>query len=185
MRITTGQFKGKKLIVPEGESIRPTSDRARQAIFNILSHGKPAAMFHDAIPRGLKILDLFCGSGALGLESLSRGADYAAFVDLYPNVAKSNAMAMKAMDRCDFMSADCTNLPTPRDQFDLVFLDPPYRAGLITPAIQQLLDKKWLAKPALLVIETGNDEILLLPDDLELLEHRQYGAAKIWFYRHD
>ena len=94
MRITTGSFKGRKISVPEGKDIRPTSDRARQAVFNILVHGKPAPIFNLPIPQGLKVLDLFCGSGALGLEALSRGAEYVYFIDRDIKCARENANAM-------------------------------------------------------------------------------------------
>ncbi|TAH36028.1 MAG: 16S rRNA (guanine(966)-N(2))-methyltransferase RsmD [Alphaproteobacteria bacterium] len=181
MRITTGIYKGRKLSVPPGNDIRPTSDRARQALYNILSHGKPASIFDLPIPQKLSVLDVFCGSGALGLEALSRGADYACFIDRDIKTARANAEDMKATGICDFISADALNLPPAREQFDLVFLDPPYNQGLIAPCIESLRQNNWLSPRALIVIESAAKEEYTLPE-LELLDERVYGAAKIRFY---
>ncbi len=181
MRITTGAFKGRKLSAPIGDDIRPTSDRARQALYNILSHGKPASIFDLPIPQGLKVLDVFCGSGALGLEALSRGAEYACFIDRDVKTARANADDMKATGSCDFIAIDISSLPPARGQFDLIFLDPPYGKGLINPAIESLRNGGWIAPRALIVIESGREEEYDLPG-FDLMDERVYGAAKIRFY---
>lgn len=182
MRITTGKFKGRPIAAPAGMDIRPTSDRARQAIFNILQHGKPAQALGAPIPQGLQVLDVFCGTGALGLEALSRGAVRAGFIDQDVRCARNNAVAMNASDHCEFFSTDAAILPPAKQSYDLVFMDPPYKSGLAQRTVPELQAKGWLADGAILAIETSRDESLDLPQ-LELLDERIYGAAKVGFYR--
>jgi 16S rRNA (guanine966-N2)-methyltransferase len=183
MRITTGSLKNRRIAVPKGNDIRPTSDRARQAIFNILAHGKPARIFSSPPPQDLNVLDLFCGSGALGFEALSRGAASVCFIDRDLGTARANAQAMGVSPMCDFITADALHLPPARQPFDLIFLDPPYGKNLLPPAVQSLLQNNWLAARALLVCEAAREENLSLPDDFTLLDQRQYGAAQLWVWQ--
>ncbi len=181
MKITTGSLKGRNISVPPGKDVRPTSDRARQAVFNILSHGKPASIFDLPIPQGLKVLDLCCGSGALGLESLSRGAAAVCFMDLDVTIAAANARAMGVFDRCRFIGSDTKNLPIAPHPFDLVFLDPPYRKDLAAPALQELRGKNWVAPKSLVVLEMSSAEDFQPQPEYEILDRRVYGAAQILF----
>lgn len=181
MRITAGKIKGRKLDAPEGDKVRPTSDRARQAIFNILEHGKPAQIKGDVL-RDAQALDVFCGTGALGLEALSRGASYAAFIDLDVSFARANAENAGVVGDCDFYAKDAAKPGAAPQQFDLVFLDPPYDSGLIAPVLAALSREGWIAKNAVIVAETGRKKDIELPEGFKLLDSRVYGAAKTEFF---
>ncbi len=183
MRITTGKYKGRNLIAPDGLDIRPTSDRARQAVFNILLHGAPAQAMERPLPQGCVVLDVFCGTGAIGLEALSRGAELALFIDQNVQMARQNSAAMKAMGDCEFIAARLPDLPQAKHKADLAFLDPPYHSGLIEPSVLALRDKNYLAASCILVLESAKDEIFSLPPDFAPLEQRIYGAAKVGFYK--
>src|SRR5215470_12515643 len=155
MRIVAGRFKGRSLSAPEDASLRPTSDKVRQAIFNILEHGD----FGAAVPlEGARVIDLFAGTGALGLEALSRGARFCLFVE---EAAESRALIRENVEALGLTGAskiwrrDATTLG-PLDTlspFDLAFLDPPYRKGLIAPALRGLAAGGWLNQGALVVVE--------------------------------
>ncbi|HEY4265151.1 MAG TPA: 16S rRNA (guanine(966)-N(2))-methyltransferase RsmD [Micropepsaceae bacterium] len=181
MRITAGKFKGRALATPGDQSVRPTSDKVRQAVFNILEHrdfGFPFAL-EDA-----RIVDLFAGTGALGLEALSRGARYALFVD---DAAGSRALIRESVEAFGLTGAskiwrrDASALG-PLDTlgaFDLAFLDPPYRKGLIAPALAGLRDGGWLNPPALVVAEMAEDENVPPTDGYETLDDRVYGDTRV------
>ena len=180
MRIIGGTFRGQKLSAPEGDRVRPTADRVREAMFNILQHG-------DHPIDGARVLDLFAGSGALGLEALSRGALQAVFVDDHAGsrgVIRDNIETIGVTGQTKVFRRDATHLgdmpkgaPGP---FDLVFLDPPYGTGLAKLAIASALSGGWLAPGAQIVIECGADEDLSL-DSLTLISERIYGDTKVLF----
>jgi 16S rRNA (guanine966-N2)-methyltransferase len=179
MRITTGLLKGRKILAPPGDAVRPTSDRARQAVFNLLAHGQAARFFENPPPQGLQVLDGFCGTGALGIEALSRGAAYACFMDYDVKTARANASAMGVMAQCDFIMGDITAPPPAAQKFDLLFLDPPYGKNLLPAAIAGLWRENWLEAGAIVIAELGRDENLPLPADFTVLDNRRYGAAQI------
>ncbi len=173
-RIIAGQWKGRKLAVPEGRDTRPTNIRARQAVFDILAH----APWCDL--QGAKVLDVFAGTGAYGLEALSRGATLATFIEVSPNalmVLKTNIAACKA-GAAKIIAADALHPPAGQPH-DLVFLDPPYGQALLTPALAALAAKGWIAPGAIIVAELGPGETL---DVAEPLAQRNHGQAhlKIW-----
>ena len=175
MRIVAGRFRGKKLAAPEGRDLRPTSDRARESVFNILAHGK-AAIDLD----GITVADMFCGTGALGLEAMSRGAAFGIFADRNPvhlKIAKDNAAAMGLWRECLMLGLDCTHLA------GLVFLDPPYGMGMADPALRGLLNKNWLTPDATVVVEVGAEESLAGTRGFEVRDERTYGAAKVYFLK--
>lgn len=189
MRIVGGRFRGKKLRAPEGPDTRPTSDRAREAVFNILAHGA-AALNLD----GVTVVDLFCGTGALGLEALSRGAGRCVFVDNNQatlRIARENAAACGVWRDCLQLALDAGHLPPPPraawgadgERARLALLDPPYGAGLAGPALLGLAAKGWLADGAIVVVEVGADEELAVPRGFEQLDERRYGAAKVYFLK--
>jgi 16S rRNA (guanine966-N2)-methyltransferase len=185
MRIVGGKFRGKKLIAPEGTDLRPTSDRARESIFNILAHGKAAMDLN-----GITVLDMFCGTGALGLEAMSRGAAHGVFADRHPGhlkIARDNAAAMGFWRECLMLGLDCSRLVVPpraaKTPAQLAFIDPPYGHGLADPALRGLLNNKWLAPDATVVIEVGADEELKGDRGFETLDERTYGAAKVYFLK--
>lgn len=185
LRIIAGSHRGRKLIAPEGKEIRPTSARAREALFNILAHG--VATEDGASPLlGARVLDAFAGTGALGLEAISRGAGFVTFMDASPQAMKAiadNLRAMKELPKAAMVRADATSPPAARQDCSLVFLDPPYRSGLIPKALVGLRAQGWIAPGALLCAELAAKEELALPDGFAVLDERRYGAARIVLIR--
>lgn len=185
LRIIAGSHRGRKLIAPEGKDIRPTSARAREALFNILVHGVETADGTSPI-QDARVLDAFAGTGALGLEALSRGAGFVTFMDASPQAMKAvseNLRAMKELPKAAMVRADATNPPPARQGCTLVFLDPPYRSGLIPKALTALRDKGWIAPGALLCAELAAKEELDLPEGFTAMDERRYGAAKVILIR--
>ncbi|MGZ6013823.1 MAG: 16S rRNA (guanine(966)-N(2))-methyltransferase RsmD [Caulobacteraceae bacterium] len=185
MRIVSGQYKGKPIAAPEGLATRPTSDRAREAVFNILEHAPWAPPL-----RGARVLDLFAGSGALGLEALSRGAAFCLFVETDEaarGAIRDNVEALHLFGVTRIHRRDATDLgPRPASAgppFDLVFLDPPYAKGLGEKAMGVLGAEAWLKSGAVLVFERGDGEPDIQPAGYELIDERRYGAAKVLFLR--
>ncbi|MGZ8363673.1 MAG: 16S rRNA (guanine(966)-N(2))-methyltransferase RsmD [Caulobacteraceae bacterium] len=183
MRIVSGTLRGRPVRAPEGLDTRPTSDRARQAVFNILEH----APWSDGIG-GLRVLDLFAGSGAMGLEALSRGAASCLFVETAePACAaiRANIAVFKLEDRARLLRMDAVKLgqrPPHEPAFNLAFLDPPYRKGLGELALSALDEGGWLAGDSVVVLERAADEPLA-HTGFTLLDERVYGAARVAFLR--
>ena len=184
MRIIGGEFRGRSIAAPPGEATRPTSDRARQAVFNMLEH----APWSPAL-EGRRVIDLFAGSGALGLEALSRGATSCLFVDLAePSLAaiRANVAAFGVGARARLLRQDAAQLgrlPAGEAPYDLAFLDPPYAKGLGDPALMALRDGGWLAADAIAVLERGAGEAAAEVPGFERLDQRRYGAAEVLFLR--
>lgn len=184
MRIVGGRHRGRRIAAPEGDKVRPTSDRAREAVFNLLENGRALREAGFTL-KGSAVLDAFCGSGALGLEALSRGAGFATFVDVDKAAlaaARANAESLGETARCDFLRADVSALASALRAHTLAFLDPPYGRALAGPVLAMLAAKGWLAEGAVCVVERGAGESALdLPSDFATLESRRYGAALIDF----
>ena len=184
MRIVAGRHRGRRLLAPPGETVRPTSDRAREALFNILSHGHPAA---EGIPfAGAAVLDAFAGTGALGLEALSRGATEAAFIEQDREALatlRRNIAALGESGRARIVSGDATRPPRAVSACELAFLDPPYRSGVAAAALTALDAAGWLTPGALAVVELAAREELTPPAGFFLLDERVYGAARLLFLR--
>ncbi len=184
MRIDTGSHKGTKLVAPEGDDVRPTSDRARQAIFNMLMHR------FDAV-RGARVLDAFAGSGALGLEALSRGAESLVAFELAKpalEALKHNIKACHEIARSLVFACDARHPPPTASQkyyapCSLIFLDPPYGKGLIPPTLAALKDAGWIAPAALVVAEMAARDDLPEIDGFSVEDERRYGKAKIVLLR--
>jgi len=189
MRIVAGRHRGRHLAASPGKDIRPTSDRAREALFNILAHGRFARAGDPGVLAGAVVLDAFCGTGALALEALSRGAAAAVLFDSSRAalaVARSNLRQLGEEDRALLLVGDATDPPSrPATQrpASLVFLDPPYRSGLAVPALAALDRGGWIAEAALVVVETDQRETFDPPTGFILLDARSYGKAKIRFLR--
>jgi 16S rRNA (guanine966-N2)-methyltransferase len=187
VRITAGRLRGRGLVPPTDNSVRPTSDKVRQAIFNILTHNDFGGSF---ALEGARVADLFAGTGALGLEAISRGAQFCLFVD---DSAESRALIRTSVEAFALTGAskiwrrDATDLgpmsPGSGGPFDLVFLDPPYRRNLVAPALASLAKGGWLAPGALVVAETAEDEIAPSTDGFALLDTRIYGDTRVMFLR--
>lgn len=185
MRIVSGDFRGKTLAAPAGSATRPTSDRARQAIFNILEH----APWSPGV-RERRVIDLFAGSGALGFEALSRGAAFCLFVETDEaarGAIRENVDAMSLFGRTRVHRRDATDLGVrpgaDGPAFDLAFLDPPYAKGLGERALLRLGEGGWLAPGAIVVFERGAAEAAFTADSYEALDARDYGAARVHFLR--
>ena len=185
MRIVSGDFRGKLLTAPAGQTTRPTSDRARQAIFNILEHAAWSRGVRD-----LRVIDLFAGSGALGFEALSRGAAFCLFVETDEaarGAIRENVDAMGLFGRTRVHRRDATQLGqrpgADGPAFDLAFLDPPYGKGLGETALARLAAGGWLAPNATIVLERGAEEPPLALAGYDELDVRDYGAARVWFLR--
>lgn len=182
MRIVAGKHRGRPLAAPPGPDIRPTAERAREGLFNILEHGRIAVDLE-----GARILDAFAGTGALGLEALSRGAAHATFIEnarAARQTLSENIGALGETDRTKIINADATNPPPIDRAVDIAFLDPPYKAGLLEPALIALGKRGWLGDATLIVAELGSGEIFTPPEFLEEADRRKYGAAQILFLRH-
>jgi 16S rRNA (guanine966-N2)-methyltransferase len=189
MRIVGGTHRGRKLFGPEDESdaLRPTSDRARESLFNILEHGRFSAD-GTSLVRGAHVLDVFCGTGAFALEALSRGAVAATLVDKDPAaiaLAHRNLAALGESGRAQVVQADATKPPPARAAHALTFLDPPYRSGLGAPALEALDAAGWLTPGALCVVETERSEPFAAPQGFKVLDERSYGRARLLFLRRE
>jgi 16S rRNA (guanine966-N2)-methyltransferase len=185
MRIVSGEFRGRALVTPAGDRTRPTSDRARQAIFNILEHAPWSPALREA-----RVIDLFAGSGALGFEALSRGAAFCLFVETDEaarGAIRETIDAFSLFGRTRVHRRDAADLGTRPGSdgpaFDIAFLDPPYAKGLGEQALDRLVTGGWLAPGATVVFERGADEPPLEAPGFELLDQRDYGAARVWFLR--
>lgn len=179
MRIIAGNFKGRRLLVPPGQAIRPTGERAREALFDVLEHGQPPV-------RGTRFLDLFCGTGAVGLEAHSRGAAEVVLVEhdrAALEVARANVARLGAPTSVRLLARDASRLgPAPRP-FDLIFLDPPYRSGLAGATLEVLAQAGWVAADARVIVELSATEDLDLPAPYSLERARRYGSAKFLYLR--
>jgi 16S rRNA (guanine966-N2)-methyltransferase len=186
LRIVSGDFRGKALITPAGDNTRPTSDRARQAIFNILEH----APWSEGV-RDRRVIDLFAGSGALGFEALSRGASFCLFVETDEaarGAIRDNVDAMHLFGRTRVHRRSATDLGVrpgaDGPAFDLAFLDPPYAKGLGEEALARLSAGGWLADGAIVVFERGSSEPPFDAPGYEMLDARDYGAARVHFLKY-
>ena len=182
MRIVAGQFKGRPIKAPKTDATRPTSDRARESLFNILAHADWAPDLD-----GARVIDLFAGSGALGLEAISRGAAFCLFVEtahaargaIRENVDTLQLFGTTRIHRRS--ATDLGDMPAGLGApFDIAFMDPPYRKGLIEPCLSALASGSWLAPGALIIAETAEDETLDV-DGWTILADRKIGAAQMWF----
>ena len=182
MRVVGGRLKGRNLASPSSRDIRPTADRLRESLFNILIHA-----YSDPISGG-RVLDLFAGTGALGIEAISRGAQFALFVD---NGAEARALMRNNVEALGLGGVtkvyrrDAGNLGPahPVDPFSLVFLDPPYAKKLAEKALVSLRDGRWLKPGALLVVEEARAAAFAAPEGYEELERRAYDDTEFVFLR--
>jgi 16S rRNA (guanine966-N2)-methyltransferase len=182
VRIVGGEFRGRPLVAPDGRDIRPTADRLRQTLFDILAHA------YDDAASGARVLDLFAGTGALGLEALSRGAIYALFVEEgveARGLIRRNVEALGLTGRTRIFRRDATALGPAGTvaRFGLVFADPPYGRGLGEKALASALAGGWLAPGALCVLEEDAAADVKPVTGLDRLEARIVAGSQIVFYR--
>lgn len=185
MRIVAGRHRGRPIAAPTGSDIRPTSDRVREAVFNILEH-------RDWGPGGIsvvanaRVLDGFCGTGALGLEALSRGAAHTTFMDKNRaalDLCRQNLDTLGERKSANVLQGDCLKPARPSAGCDLVFLDPPYNKALAGPALDTLRVAGWIIPGSICIVETSAEEIPEFPEGFDTLDERKYGIARMYFLR--
>jgi 16S rRNA (guanine966-N2)-methyltransferase len=182
MRVVGGRLRSRPIAGPKGRGLRPTADRLREALFNILSHA------YDDPVTGARVLDLFAGTGALGIEAVSRGAAFTLFVDdgvearalLRDNVG---TLGLGGVTRIFRRDATRLGPVAPLEPFTLAFLDPPYGKGLAEQALASVRSGGWLKPDALVVVEEAADAAFKAPDGFEELERRQYDDTEFVFLR--
>ena len=177
MRIIAGEWRGRAIAAPPGMATRPTADRVRETLFSMLA--SRLGSFED-----LRVADLFAGSGALGLEALSRGAAHATFVENAPQALaalRRNAEKLGASDRVRILSGSALALPKSQ-AFDLIFADPPYHAGSGTAVIKAVTDAGWLGSGGWMSVETGRDDAVD-PGGLTIAATRDVGRARLTLLR--
>jgi 16S rRNA (guanine966-N2)-methyltransferase len=179
MRIVAGKFRGARIEAPKGLVTRPTSDRVRQALFNVLEHGAPDVAFE-----GARVLDLFAGSGALGLEALSRGARFCLFIEesaAARAAIRRNVEALGLTGATKIWRRDATRLgPAGTSQpFELVFCDPPYGQGLGERALASAAEGGWVRAGTIAVLEERADLVVAWPARFAEIDRRRYGDTAI------
>jgi len=183
MRVVGGKYRGRQLLVPPGRNIRPTSNRVRESIFNILTQGGEGIGKRNWVEKA-DVLDGFAGTGAMGLEAISRGASKVTVIDndeAALNCCRKNIEALREGNNVKILSVNCLS-PGPTDQpYSLIFMDPPYGLGLVVPAIAALTDNGWIAPNAITVVEMAKYEKIKPPLNFRILDQRVYGKAKILF----
>ena len=184
MRIVAGHLRGRALVTPEDLRTRPTSDRVREAVFNVLAHG-----IEGFDPVGARVLDLFAGTGALGLEAISRGAKLCLFVEDDPQargLVRQNveAFGLTGITRIWRRDATALGAANTRDRFNLVFLDPPYGRGLGERALIAARDGGWLEDGAIIALEEQAESVVDWPVGFVVLDVRQWGGTKAYFARY-
>lgn len=182
MRIVGGAFRGRRLAAPESGGVRPTADRVREAVFNILAHG------FEVDWEATAVVDVFAGTGAMGLEALSRGAAHATFIDddgVAVRCIRQNAGTVGAAGAASILKLDAARLPSPplvaQAPCGVAFLDPPYGTDLVVPALDGLAARGWIGPQSLCVVEIGTKEAFTTPDGFEAVDERRYGAARVLF----
>jgi len=186
MRIIAGKHRGRRIEVPNGRAIRPTADAVREAVFNILAHALVGPEGDSVLAQAV-VLDAFCGSGGLGLEALSRGADHALFLDHDRQalaVVRANLASLGEEARAELVRADATRPPRAARPATLAFLDPPYHKGLVPLALTALAAAGWFAPGAVVVVETADDEPPLEIEGFEAETERRYGRTRITILIH-
>ena len=183
MRIVAGKFKGREIKGPASGATRPTSDRVRESIFNILAHGIEGFNLEDA-----RVLDLFAGTGALGLEAISRGAKFCCFVDADAGargVIRTNADVCGVIGQTRIWRRDATDLGpcAPHTPYGLAFADPPYGKALGEKALTSVLEGGWLTTGGIVVLEETARSVVVEVPRLTLLDTREYGDTQVRFYR--
>lgn len=184
MRIIGGQYSGRRLATPKGRDTRPTADRTRESLFNVL------AARDDVEFEGARIIDLFAGSGALGFEAMSRGGAWCLFVETDAGARGAirdnvEALGLFGVTRIHRRSAASLGVKpaSAGAPFTLAFLDPPYDKGLVSPALETLRDGGWLGDGAIVIVEQGKAETPVAVEGFTEIDRRTYGAAQIGLYR--
>jgi 16S rRNA (guanine966-N2)-methyltransferase len=174
MRIIAGKFRGKRLLTPKDSAIRPTTDRLRESIFNALIHRLGGF-------EGVRVADIFAGTGAFGIEALSRGATFACFVEKHRqslDLIRQNVDRFGIGGQAEVLTADARNLPEADKPYDVIFMDPPYGQGLAGPTLESLITSKWIAPVGLIVVEREEKDALDTPLGFEELKCIRQGKRR-------
>ena len=184
MRIVAGRYRGRRLAAPPGFDVRPTGERTREALFDVLSRGTEGAR----ALAGQRVLDAFAGSGALGLEALSRGAVEVSFMESQAAalaVLRDNVRHLGAETACQVLKADVLRPPRAGTPADLVLMDPPYNQGMAEPALHALVAAGWIAPGSRVIVELMAKEPFDPPDGFAITDQRKYGKARLVFLSTD
>ena len=176
MRIISGIRRGHKLFEFAGDDIRPTTDRVKESIFNIIQYYVP----------GASVLDMFCGSGALSFEAVSRGARKAVCIDSDPasvDIIRKNAKALRFEEFCEILTMSCLNYKPTGESFDIIFLDPPYNKGLIEPVLEHIVKQKLLSDDGIIVLESDDTDFCGEIPGLCIDRQKKYGRTYITVYK--
>lgn len=188
MRIVGGKFRGRQLATPRGRAIRPTSDRIREALFDILQHGTHANL-GLTLPQNMIVLDVFAGTGAIGFEALSRGAAHVTFIEKDTAACRVIEKSSRSLDVTMDMTLLRRNALRPADPpkgakpADILFLDPPYRSDMAAPTLQALRARGWVSRAALSVVEIASNETFEPPRGFVSADERRYGDTTLVFLR--
>ena len=181
MRIVSGNFKGKKLFLPNDKNTRPLKDMVKESIFNLIHHSKK---INISLENSL-ILDLFSGTGSFGIECISRGAKKVIFFENYPqalNILEKNLKSLKKVDNFEIYKEDFFNSNKKLlEKFDLIFVDPPYKEKRINEIIKNILENKLLKPNGVVVIHRHKKDDIPITEKLNIIEERSYGISKILF----
>ena len=180
MRIVGGFKRGKKLMTPTDEKTRPTSDKARESLFNILTS---MLMREDKNWSDIVFLDVFAGTGAVGLEALSRGAKESLFMENHPPALKCLKTNAADFENAHILMCDATCPPFTTRPVQIIFMDAPYREELREKALTALRAKGWLDEETLIIVEIENSEENILPAGFHLTDDRSYGRNRLLFCR--
>lgn len=179
MRVISGSRRGHKLLEFEGMEVRPTTDRVKESIFNIIQTYVP----------GAKVLDMFSGSGALSMEAISRGAESAVCIDIDKrsvDIIKKNITSLRFEDKCTVVNRSCFDyIKDCRDKFDIIFLDPPYNKGFIEPVLEAIVAKDILSEDGIVILESDNTDFHSEIKGLEIYRQKKYGRSYITIYKKD
>ena len=183
LKIISGKLKNRVIPIPVKAKFKPSTTRLREAIFNIIYSWKFDINLEEA-----NILDLFCGSGSLGLEALSRGARFVTFVDISPEEVgrlKDYVKKVGEEQTTSVLHANACRLPFANQQYDIVLMDPPYLENLAHDALKSLVQNNWLTKSAIIILESARKDLLVIPDSYKELDVRIYGKNKIIFLQYE
>jgi len=177
MRIIAGKFRGRRLISPKDATIRPTTDRLRESIFNVLVHRLGTF-------EGARVADIFAGTGAFGLEAASRGATFITFIEKHQqslDLIRQNLDQFDIKDKADILIADARSLPNASNPYNVIFMDPPYGKGLAEPTLQSLISAHWIAPTGLVIVERAEEDIFEFPDQFEDIKNIKQGKRRVQF----
>lgn len=181
MKITGGKYKGRKIESSKDPNVRPTMSRAREAFFNMIMHSD---LFLNRI-ENLKFLDLFCGTGIMGIEAISRGIKDVTMIDIDTTTARQNTQILQIEDSVSILDRDITKMQQAPGKFDLIFMDPPYNNDSVTEkTLENIVSQNWINDQCLVVLETKQDIFKFKIDSkLQLINHRKYGTCRIFMLR--